>query len=137
MSVTNQYMCEYAQFDRRSVPSQLRGNGDGRADLYDLFLRMEGVKNGLVEQNGDVVDTYSAAMSGTKLTPAIAWLLVRLNRLLAELDSLNAKLSKVASKYDIDSSGDDNSRGRGIQSNFLSGSSLCTPAFASAVGLRD
>ena len=97
MSVTNQYMCEYAQFDRRSVPAQLRGTGDGRADLYDLFLRMEGVKNGLVEQNGDVVDTYSAEMSGTNLTPALAWLLVRLNRLMVTLDSLNAKLSKVAS----------------------------------------
>lgn len=136
MSVTNQYMCEYAQFDRWSVPAQLRGTGDGRADLYDLFLRMEGVKNGLVEQNGDVVDTYSAAMSGTNLTPALAWLLVRLNRLLVTLDSLNAKLSKVASKYDIDPSDSDNSRGRGIRSNTLSRSSLCTQAFASAVGLR-
>ncbi|MCW3521113.1 hypothetical protein K6Y79_38650, partial [Burkholderia cenocepacia] len=110
---------------------------DGRADLYDLYLRLEGVKNGLVEQNGDVVDTYSAAMSGTNLTPALTWLLVRLNRLLVTLDSLNAKLSKVASKYDIDSSDSDDSRGRGFRSTNLSRSSLCTPAFASAVGLRD
>ncbi|CAB3753916.1 hypothetical protein [Paraburkholderia humisilvae] len=136
MSVTNQYMCEYAQIDRRSVPAQLRGNGDGRADLYELFLRMEGVKNSLVERNGDVVDTYSAAMSGTKLTPALAWLLVRLNRLLVKLESLNTKLSEVASKYDIDSSNSDDSDGRGIRSHFRPGSSLCTPAFASVVGLR-
>jgi hypothetical protein len=134
MSVTNQYMCEYAQFDRRSVPAQLRGNGDGRADLYDLFLRMEGVKNGLIERK--VVDTYSAAMSGTKLTPALAWLVVRLTRLLSRIDNLNAKLSTAASKYDIDSSDSDNSRGRGIRSNFNPGGSLCTPAFASVVGLR-
>ncbi len=136
MSVTNQYMCEYAQIDRRSVPAQLRGNGDGRADLYDLFLRMEGVKNGLIERNGEVVDTYSAAMSGTKLTPALAWLVVRLTRLLSRIDNLNAKLSTAASKYDIDSSDSDNSRGRGIRSNFNPGGSLCTPAFASVVGLR-
>jgi hypothetical protein len=124
MSVTNQYLCEYAQLDRRSVPAQLRGNGDGRNELYDLFLRMEGMGNGLVEKNGDVFDAYAAAMSGTKLTPASAWLLVRLGRAMNRLESISERLAKVAAKYDRDPPDSNGSRGRRIQPTFLSGNLL-------------
>ncbi len=136
MSVTNQYVCEYAQLDRRSVPSQLRGNGDGRDELYDLFLRLEGIESGLIERGGDVVDTYSAAMRSKQLTPAAAWLLVRIGRAMKTVDSLTARLTKAAAKYDATPPGPGGDRGRGIQPTFLSGNTLCTPSFASALGLR-
>ncbi|WP_233810312.1 hypothetical protein [Paraburkholderia sp. HP33-1] len=128
MSVTSQCLCEYAQYDRRSVAAQLRGNGDGRADLYDLFLRMEGVKNGLVEKNREVVDTYASAMSDVALTPALAWLLVRLSRFAAVLDRLDMKLSRVELKYGIGVP-DDESRGHGVGFNRLAGRSFERPRY--------
>ncbi|MBP0596162.1 hypothetical protein J8I87_42520, partial [Paraburkholderia sp. LEh10] len=100
--------------------AQLRGNGDGRNELYDLFLQMEGIGNGLFEKNGDVFDAYAAAMSGTKLTPASAWLLVCLGRAMNSLEAISQRLAKVAAKYDMDPPGSNGARGRRIQPSFLS-----------------
>ncbi|MBA9859526.1 hypothetical protein [Ralstonia insidiosa] len=100
--MTHEYLCEHAQLDRRSVPAQLRGHGDGRDELYELFLRVEGIGNSLTDRDGVVVDSYAEAMAGRSFPPAIAWVLIRFGRLLAKLDKASRKLEHLADSCNID-----------------------------------
>lgn len=100
--MTHEYLCEHAQLDRRSVPAQLRGHGDGRDELYELFLRVEKIGNSLTERDGVVLDSYAAAMEGRTFPPAIAWVLIRFGRMLTKLDVATRKLEHIADNCNID-----------------------------------
>ncbi|ENZ77920.1 MULTISPECIES: hypothetical protein [Ralstonia] len=100
--MTHEYLCEHAQLDPRSVPAQLRGHGDGRDELYELFLRVEGIGNSLADRDGVVVDSYAEVMEGRTFPPAIAWFLIRFGRMLAKLDVASRKLKHLADSCDFD-----------------------------------